>query len=195
MRGSQRTWIILAVLALIVGLLYYLLEVQGVAQETDEEGYVWELEAEQVVGVRVTDNLSGTVTALERMADGVWWVVEPVTAQAAPDEALSLIYALAYMPIQRTIEEPPPGELETYGLNTPAYTFEVRLDGGRVLRLEVGGRYLSGAYYVRREGERPVLLVPEQAVEDVTRILAEPPVREPPTPTPGLPIAGPDREE
>jgi hypothetical protein len=192
MKGKDRTWMILGVLALAAAVSYYLLEVRGIAQEPSDETYVWDLEAEQIVGVRVIDHASGAVTALEKGAGSTWRVTEPVSEVAEAAECASLVYALAYMPVRRTIEDPPEGELAAYGLITPTYTIEVRAEDGRTLRLQVGAHYPSGSYFARREGEQAVILVQDYAVEDVVRIVEEPPV---PEPTPGVPLEGPTLQE
>lgn len=191
MKGSNRTWIILAVLALGVAVLYYLLEVQGIAQNPEEVQVVWRLEAAEVAGIRVTDHRSGAVAAVEKGTEGAWQVTAPVSATADMVTCSSLAYTLAGLPVRRSIEQPPVGELEAYGLVTPTYTIEVSLDDGRRLRLEVGSRYPDGSYYARRPGEQEVLMVADYAVDQVVRIAQEPPVTQPPAPTPGPPVLGP----
>jgi len=189
---KDRTWAILAALALVVAVSYYLLEVRGIAQQPEDVEYVWDLEAEQIVGIRVTDHISGTATALEKDSAGTWRVTEPMSEMAEAADCASLAYTLARMQIRRTIEEPPEEELGTYGLITPTYTIELQVDEGQPLRLEVGAHYPAGAYYARREGEQEVILVQDYAMNDVIRIIEHPPVAEP---TPGVPVAGPSAEE
>jgi len=198
MKESSRTWLILAVLALIVALLYYLLEVRGIAPPSEsEEEYVWDLEASQIVGVRVVDNGSGAVTALARTGEREWQVTESVTGtqMANLSDVVSLNQTLARMRVSHTIEEPPEEEIEVYGLITPTYTVEVQVEGGQAFRLDVGVEGLGSAYFVRREGEKAVLLVPGYAIERVVGIVAAPPIQEPATPTPGLPVVGPSQSE
>jgi hypothetical protein len=196
MKASARTWLILAVMALVVALLYYLLEVREIATETGgDEEYVWDLEAAQVVGVRVMDNISGTVTALESDAEGAWRVAEPVQELAKVADVVALNQALARLQVRRSIEEPPQGEMEAYGLVTPTYTIEVQVDDGQVLRLDVGVESPVSAYYARRGGDEVVLLVPDYALDRIVAILANPPVLGSPTATPGMPAVGPSQEE
>jgi len=194
--GSDRTWLILVVMALVVAVLYYLLEVREVApQEADEVEYVWDLDADQIVGVRVVDHGAQAATVLERDAEVGWQVTEPVSGTAMAVECDVLAGTLAHMSVGRVIEEPPEGEVAAYGLLTPTYTIEVRLDDGRALRLEVGSHYPGGSYYARRVGEQTVLMIADYVVDDVVRILEEPPLLEA-TPLPaGIPTVGPVPDE
>jgi len=193
MKESDRTWIVLAALALVVAALYYLLEVRGIASKSDDVDYVWELQAEEVVAIRVVDNGAEAATAVEKGADGMWMVTEPAPALARTADCDSLAYTLAQMQVRRTIEEPPQEELGAYGLITPTYTIEMRVSDGQTLRLEVGNEGLGASYFVRREGEQAVLLVPAYAIDAAIAIVESPPLAEAPI-LPGAPILGPTEE-
>lgn len=195
-KGRDRTWIALVALAVVVTVAYYLLEVRGIAEESSEVEYVWELDADQIVGLRVVDNASGAATTVEKDAAGDWWVTEPTSAAARAGDCIALTYALSGLQVRRAIEEPPEEELGAYGLITPTYTIELQTgDDDQVLSLEVGVSHPGGFYYARRVGEQMVLLVPDYAVDEVTRVVAEPPVAELAVPTPGLPVVGPATPE
>lgn len=189
--GSNRTWVVLAVLAVLVAGAYYLLEVRGIADESSEVEFVWELRASQIAGVRVVENATAREMAVERNTDGSWWMTEPSEEEADGFQCASLTYSLSALQVRYTIEEPPEGELGAYGLITPTYTVEVWLGEGAPLALEVGAHYSGGSYYVRRAGERAVLLVPDYALEEVTRVVDQPPFAQPPAPTSVIPVVGP----
>jgi len=189
-KGSDRTWLGLAILALIVVLLYYLLEVQGIANTPGEASYVWDLEFEDVVGLRVVDNESGATTALERAGSDAWRLTEPVEGAADLSIVESLIYRVARMQVLRTIDEPKE-ELAAYGLLTPTHTVEVQTRQGQQLRLEVGGEGLNETLFVQREGEQALMVVDEYAVHDLLVIIDAPPT---PASAPGMPVLGPSEE-
>ncbi|MBN1177820.1 MAG: DUF4340 domain-containing protein [Anaerolineae bacterium] len=191
--NSHRTWIVLAALALVAALAYYLLEVRGVADTPSEVTYVWDLDVDQVVGIRMTDAALGLTTSLEKDADGNWWAMtnqDPTRRPARAIECVSLAYGLATLQVQRTIDDPPEGELEAYGLAAPNYTVVLHTDDGQTLRLEIGVFQESGLYYARRAGEQAVLLIPDYAANEAITYLHEPPF-DVPSVEPGVPIIGP----
>jgi|YNPNPStandDraft_1061719.scaffolds.fasta_scaffold00855_10 hypothetical protein len=192
MKGSSKTWIVLGALAIVAAALL-ILELRGALprSSSEEVEYVWDIETTDVVAVRVTNNISGTVTAVERNAAGEWQVTEPSPGAASHTDCTTLAYYLSTLQVEQTIETPPAAEMEAYGLITPTYTVEVRLGDGNTLTLEVGNRAVSGYYYARRAGEEAVLLVTGYVVDEIVRIVESPPYEA--TPTPPMPsMLGPE---
>lgn len=187
LEGEQRTWAILAALAALVLLAYYLLEVQGIAGQSDEATYVWDVEPERIEALRVTEHASGTEAVLERDEAGGWYMTAPFNRPVADLGYVDPALTLSELQVHRTIEEPPAGELVAYGLLTPTYTIEVQVAGAQTLVLDVGWTTPRGTYYARREGEQAVILLPGYGVEDVTRILTLPGQELPSTPGAGIP--------
>ncbi len=193
MKGINRTWLTLLVLALIVGVAYYLLEVRKIAEKPEETEYVWALEeGQEITAIEVSDLISGTVTKVEKGWDG-WQVTRPITGPADATACESLAYTLSHLMVRRTIEHPAEEDMQAYGLQSPAYRVTIWV-GERNMALEVGVRHPGGAYYVRRleDGPGPVLMVTDYLLDEVLRILQEPPLATPPTATPGLPAIGPE---
>lgn len=190
LEGSQRTWAILAVLAVIVLVAYYLLEVQGIADRAGGTNYVWDVEPERIEGLRVTENVSGSVAVLERDEEGNWHMTEPFNRPVADLGYVDPALTLSELQVHRAIEEPPAGELVNYGLLSPTYTIEVQVAEDRALMLDVGSITPRGTYYARREGEETVLLLPGYGVEDITRVLTLPGEEMLPS-TPGVSVPGP----
>lgn len=185
--ANDRTWLILLAL-LVVAVALFALEKGGVFTRESEGGEtVWDVESGQVVGLRVVEPASGAATSVERDASGEWRVTEPFSRPAESTDCILLTSLVANLRVQRTIAEPPASEIGAYGLITPTYTIEVRVDDGRTLVLEVGAQAGSNTY-VRRQGEQAVLLVSSYSVDQVTRIVVDPPAAEP---TPGMPVTGP----
>ena len=195
MSSNNRTWIVLAALVFVVALAYYLLEVQGVADPSDDVDTVWNVESDQVVGIRLADHFSSETVVLERDADGAWWVAGETQVPADDRACQSLVYTLANLRVQQSIEEPPQGELDAYGLADPAYTIALRQEDGRLRSLEVGVRQDRGLYYARRTGDETVLLVPDYAIDEALGFIQSPPVEYLPPATPGVPLIGPETPE
>jgi hypothetical protein len=176
-RGTDRTWMMLVVLALVAAGAYYLLELRG-ANEPDsaQADYVWELEVGEISGVRVEDHASGAAMAVELDGAGGWRVTEPLTGTASAEECEFLTYSLAQLQVQRRIEQPPAEELAAYGLITPTYVIEVDVSGGRTLQLDIGARHPSGSYYARFPGAGDVVMVAEYVVQGLIALIEEPPL-------------------
>lgn len=185
MKGISKTWIVLGALAIVAAALL-ILELQGVLprSSSEEVEYVWDIETEQVAALRVTHNISGTVTAVERDAAGQWQVTEPSPGPADRTNCTTLVYYLSTLQVERAIEDPPAEEMEAYGLITPTYTVEVRLQDGDTLTLEVGNSATSGYRYARRAGEETVLLVTDYMVGEIVHIVESPPYQATPTSPP-----------
>jgi hypothetical protein len=79
-------------------------------------------------------------------------------------------------------------DVAAFGVLDPTYTLEVGLADGQTLKAVVGDKApVGGAYYVQREGDPSVLVVPGYGLDALFELLTTPPYA--PTATPPLPTS------
>jgi hypothetical protein len=91
--------------------------------------------------------------------------------------------------VRATYKVPNPTNDADFGLNAPTLTASIGLLNGNTLGLTVGAKAVGETgTYARKDGDPSVYLVSNALVQDLERIVTEPPV--PPSPTPD-PAASP----
>ena len=118
--------------------------------------------------------------------DGEGWVVTPAVIPGDRLRINSLVFRLAN--VRATYKVPNPTSDADYGLNTPSMIATIGLANGNALRLNIGAKAVGETgTYARKEGDPSVYVVTNALVQDLDRIITEPPV--PPSPTPAAPAS------
>jgi hypothetical protein len=139
-----------------------------------------------------TDDLTGIEVqaregrvALTRPAGGEWQFVTPPGGPVDSVRLLSLTPRLA--PLNPTRVLTATGPLAQYGLESPATTVTLSTKDGGTLELRVGDQTPAGDGYYVRAGEGTVAILARGTVDELRRLVTEPPVPRPtatPTSTP-----------
>ena len=120
-------------------------------------------------------------TTVERDADGNWRLL-PTGEPADRLRLNSLVLRLSGLRATRRFAEP--ANLADYGLTTPDTSVTLTLASGGELTLLFGAKAPAEAgTYAKRSDDSAVFVVSSATVQDLERLVTEPP-REPPTPTP-----------
>jgi hypothetical protein len=134
-----------------------------------------------ISGLRL-ERSSGGVLELGRDAQGAWTLIYPkaeATDVAAVEGAVSQLIST---PVISTLEEGP--SMEEAGLATPAYRLLINLDDGSQVIVNVGNETpTSSGYYVLASGQG-MSIVSKFSLEPILKLLDNPPVKLPDTPTP-----------
>lgn len=143
---------------------------------------LWAVTEEQIQTVTVSRG--GQQAGVER--DGEGWKLIPSGGAADRLRVNSLVFRLST--VRATYRVPNPSGDAEFGLNTPSLQATIGLtDGGRI-GLTVGAKAVAETgTYARKDGDPSVYLVTNALVQDLERLVTEPPV--PPSPTP-LPSPG-----
>ena len=113
--------------------------------------------------------------------DGEGWIVTPATVPGDRLRINSLVFRLSN--VRATYKVQNPTNDADYGLNAPSMIATIGLANGNALRLSVGAKAVGETgTYARKDGDPSVFVVSNALVQDLERIITEPPV--PPSPTP-----------
>ena len=139
---------------------------------------LWEFGADDVTGITVTKGEQ--TTAVER-GDGGWRVTAPEEGEADSARLDGLALAVTEMRFTRTIADV--SNLADFGLAEPEVQVTLVLSDGTAIGLLVGlENPRSTARYVQKAGDPLVYLVTRHSVDELLRLVNEPPY--PPTPVP-----------
>ncbi|MCC7369800.1 MAG: DUF4340 domain-containing protein [Chloroflexi bacterium] len=138
---------------------------------------LWAVAEEQIQSVTVTRG--SQQAGVER--DGEGWKLLPGGGPADRLRVNSLVFRLST--VRATYRVPNPGNDAEFGLNAPSLTAAIGLaDGGRI-GLTVGTKAVAETgTYARKVGDPAIYLVTNALVQDLERLVTEPPA--PPSPTP-----------
>lgn|GEM_PF-1432319 len=152
--------LIWAAVLLILGVFYYLYEIQGGRQRqeaTAKRDLLLQIVAEDVTSLAI-QRAQDPVRAEKR--DGHWHITAPLTVRGDDQKYRELVRYLADLRHTRVVEEQP-GSLEAYGLVTPRLALQVTLkDQAQPVTLRLGDTTpAGGSYYTQVEGRPAVYLV------------------------------------
>ncbi len=158
MRGFRSTLVLLAVLAGLLGYIYYVMK-PGSAPTTDQKPRVFTIEVDKIDTLQVKSS-KGETSALARK-DGTWHLTAPLEVKADETEVSGLISNLASLEVQRIVDENP-SDLAQYGLEPARLELGFGLTGDKTIsRVLIGDKTATGSdLYAKLPGERKVFLVP-----------------------------------
>ncbi|HEX2979782.1 MAG TPA: DUF4340 domain-containing protein [Anaerolineaceae bacterium] len=156
------TWILLAVLVVLVGVAVWLQRGQSGSEDSATESTPTPTPA------RLFPNATGTVTSvsienqvgeqLEVNRDsGAWVVAKPENSQLTADEIQTAVTMLEGWTVLNALESNP--ALDSLGLEPPVYTLDVKTSDGAGWSIAVGNPTItSSGYYVRIDDQNPVVV-------------------------------------
>lgn len=122
-------------------------------------------------------------TVLAKDEDKPWQIVQPIQGEADQARVERIVDRLAKLGASRVVTESV-ADTSVYGLAEPQLTAKLTLKDGREEILLVGDKNPHGtAYYTQREGNEALYLVYASTVDDLKRLISEPPKKPTPTPT------------
>ena len=187
--NRRYTLILLIILGALVAYTYFT-EFRGTEEPPttalDTQPVVFDLAEEEIVGLKVTTS-EGQTTELKR-GDEAWTMVTTPSAEYPQGEEVdemrvsSLVRRLADLKASRVITQAT--DIAQYGLITGTLTADITMSNGEAHQLLVGETNPTGAaYYALADGNQdPVYLLFSGIVDDLRRLVSEPPY--PPTPIP-----------
>ncbi len=157
MRGFRSTLILLAVLAALLGYIYFYMKPTA-PQPESQKPKVFAIETDTFEEFRVV-NSKGEASTVKKI-DHVWQLVEPVQAKADEAEVAGLVTNLMALENQRTVDENAT-DLAQYGLESPRIKVGFRRQGETTVTwLLLGDKTATGAdMYVKRPDDKTVFLI------------------------------------
>ncbi|MEW6569181.1 MAG: DUF4340 domain-containing protein [Chloroflexota bacterium] len=168
------TWITLSV---FLGLLTFALwwararpAPSGSAEATPTAEPLWQLDGNEVAGLRVEDLAGGRQVELRRSEGDSWELIRP-TGGAVDDAVVEMAVMWLESPPPRG-ELSPVEDLAVYGLQEPLARVTVSLQDGSTRVLEVGDETPSGTTtYVRLPGSGRVVVVSKYGLSQVLSLV------------------------
>jgi hypothetical protein len=182
--NQRNTLILLVILAALAAYTYFGEIQKGTGQGTEtpsSQPAIFNLSGQDVLGLKVT-TADGKSVELKREAGKPWTMVTPASQGVDETRVNSLVEQLAQLTANRVLTQT--NNLAEYGLITGTFTADITLTGGVTHTLLVGETNPSGnSYYALADGKQdPVYLVYSNNVDELQRLVTQPPY--PPTPTP-----------
>ena len=138
---------------------------------------LWTLEEQQIQTVSV--QRGGQTAGVQR--SGEEWVITPSGQPADRLRVNSLVFRLAN--VRATYRVANAANDAEFGLATPTMSATIGLADGSTVGLTVGGKAPAEAgTYARKAGDTAIVVISNALVQDLERLVTEPPV--PPSPTP-----------
>ncbi len=184
---SQRNaWLLLVILAGLVGLGWYLNQRSPQTQAptatpAPTPAFLIVNDSTQIVNFSLLD-ASGEYTSLARGAGGVWTMeTRAFNGMADPGQAESAAAQVSALRIVNTLDYPP--ALAEIGLELPAYTLKVTSTTGEQIIL-IGNATVTGSgYYILDPGGK-VQVVSKFGIDALLNLLSAPPYAQTPAPSP-----------
>jgi hypothetical protein len=156
--GGRYTIILVVILGLLAS--SYFLFVHEEEQIAEAER-VFEIDAEEVVGIRVT--VDGAVTTMEKVPMKGWEITDPVRYAADPNIVGTLLQEFTALSPARTVADSAE-VLSEYGLESPSASVEVIRGLDKPMVLLLGDVNPTGAaHYAVEQGTRRVFLISAQS--------------------------------
>ena len=131
---------------------------------------------DQVTGLEIDDN-QGKKLVIAQDPSGSWVVTGFSAADTDPTGIDSMLNQVTSLSILSDLENPP--ALDVVGLTTPAYIFHITLQDGQQKTLNIGTLTPTKSGYYARLGENNPIVVSKYAVDNIMKLLVNPPIATP----------------
>jgi len=175
------TLILVAILALLGAYVYFFELRKPPAEKPSSTVIVLNIPAEDVTGIEVKSEDGESVIARE--PGGEWRVLKPEEKEADQTRVNQVLKRLGPLKATRVLTDSV--DLAAFGLSEPRARITLKLRDGSERRLLVGEKNPAGtAYYVQVEGQKEVYLAYVSPINELKRLVTEPPYKPTPTPAP-----------
>ena len=177
---KRQTWVLLVVFLAMIGLAFLWTGYQNNQRKSHPTAsptptqFLFTLDSATVASLKITDNAGGKVVMVSRNTTGQWVLVEP---QAEYTDIASVEAAVTQLAsLQVTSSLAAADNLAEFGLDKPAYTITVNVNGGGQLLAQVGSATATNSgYYVLVPGGVPQI-VSKYSLDALLKLLTNPPV-------------------
>ena len=179
---KRSTWILLVILALVVG-SYFLLKnhpfsAKSATPTPTGSAYLITQADGVLQSLHISDNKTNNFQ-MQRDLSKTWVITAPSSGAADQGLAGAAETQVGALSIITTLGSPP--DPKAVGLDNPPYTINLTFVSGKSHTIEVGNLTpTSSGYYVRFDGEQ-LYVIEQSGIDALTKLLTAPPF--PPTPT------------
>ena len=158
----------LVVLALLAALGSYVLFFES--KPADPNGsaeHMFRLKQADIVKFRLESPDKGTSVALEKQADGSWWITAPGRYEADKDAVEAVLALLSSPAMERRIG---PSDLAQFGLDHPSFSATAGTRKGKTMTITAGKKNPpETSYFAMADGSADVCMVPAQVIEGMRK--------------------------
>jgi hypothetical protein len=170
----RNTWILIVVLAALVGFSFYLTnqKIKQAAQATPTTGSAMLFSSTDGSpnDIKISDNIGNSVEVV-RSASGTWGVTAPIVAAADQGSAEAAATQFSAIRILSNVQLGP----DVVGLDKPSYVINLTFTGGKIHKITVGSvTPIQNGYYAQLDGLQ-VQIVDKQGLDAILGILKNPP--------------------
>jgi hypothetical protein len=188
----RSTWIMLVVFAVVLagGVFWSRRAQTDAAEPLPTPEALWSYDEGQVQGLRLEDLKAGKVVEVHRDPDVAWKMTQPDEEPADAGRVEQAVTWLRSPSVSRVLTGQQ--DLAPFGLADPTTRVTLLLQDGSTQSFDVGAPTgIAGSTYIRVAGADAIQVVSGYSLDDVTGLLADPPVLQPTsTPEPTLGSGG-----
>jgi hypothetical protein len=186
----RQTWIVLVLLAGVVGLAVYLNNKKATpdtsATPTGGAGFIFNSTEGLLTTLEIAPAV-GTPVKVVRGSDNQWALKSPEAAEANQGSIEAAASQLTALKIVSLVQ----GDAGIFGFDKPAYIINVEFKDGKKHSLEVGDHTPSNiGYYVRLDKDK-MMVVELSGIDALINLVSSPPYLNTPTPSPEPPTKTP----
>jgi len=179
----RNTWVLLFVLAALVGFSFYLTnqKIKLAAQATPTSGSAMLFSSTDGSpnDIKILDDIGNSVEVV-RSANGTWGVTAPIVTAADQGSAEAAATQFSALRILGNVQLGP----DIVGLDKPSYIINISFTGSKTHKLTIGSvTPIQNGYYVQLDGLQ-VQIVDKQSLDAILGLLKNPPYASTLTPEP-----------
>ena len=183
----RSTWIILVVFILLAAAAILWPRMQKQAEEPEAAPtiepalpLIYDLSLQPVLWIQFSDAAGNQVTVERPSAEEDWIMVGESEETSDSDRITSAVSQLLALRATRIFDTAL--GVDAVGLDNPTYTITIRTSTDEEIGTRIGNLNAVGSGYYIQVDDEPVVIVAKLVLDDILRILTEPPLL--PTPTP-----------
>jgi hypothetical protein len=188
---KRSTWIMIALLAVLAGLAYYLQQPDNLIKKafpsatgtpTAEPLGTLLSPTDAPLNSISVQGADGHSAVIERTNTGWLLLIDGESVPADQAAAEQIASQAPTVRLVETIKTATPDTLSAFGLDKPAYIYKLNVAGGKFVTFKIGNTTLSGSgYYLQKEDGSVVVI--DNGIDLVLGLLRQPPYKFTPTPS------------
>ncbi|MSP12737.1 MAG: DUF4340 domain-containing protein [Chloroflexi bacterium] len=184
-----KTTLAVLVVLVVLGAAVYLYELRpgspgasSVSTPSTSPAPLWTLDRNDIKSFQIQDSTISQTSAIERTDNNQWKIVKPFPLLEADQTRLEgIVIEVTSITPSRVITENVANP-EDFGVAKPDFEFQMETKDGRQFSLHFSKQNPGGTgYYVQPGGSKAVYLVSLTTIDELRRLISEPPIQ--PTPT------------
>ena len=178
----RNTWILLVLLALLIGAAFYFNHQKNTAASaatpTSSQTFLFTSQDGNATDIKITDTAGKTVE-ISRNSTGTWVLKAPTADAADQTQAEAAATQVTTINMLGNVQIGP----ADVGLDNPSYTMTITFDSAKTHKVLIGSENpIETGYYVQMDGG-PVEVADKSGIDSLTGMLTAPPYLATLTPT------------